>query len=939
MAQISRTAYQASIAFASIALALATLAAPLAAQQYTIATVAGGAPPATPASAASVSIGQPRRIALDSKNNVYFSAGNTIFKLTSGTLTVVAGNSRAGFAGDGGPAVTAELNSPQGIAIDPAGNVYIADTNNNRVRIVTTNGIINTFAGNGLVGSPLAFGDGGLASQANLHLPGGVALDSKGNVYIADTGDNLIRMVNTSGIISTIAGDSLPGYSGDGAAATNAEVHAPEDVQVDGSGNVYIADTANAYIREITAKDGHINFIAGNGTVGYGGDGGLATSAGLIEPFSISVDSKGNVFIAEPESGRIRELTISNNNMITAVGTGVLGFTGDGGSALKAEIHLAQGVAVDTSGNIYIADTFNNRIRMVSSSGTISTIAGSGAVSYSGDGGAATSAQLFVPQATAVDSNGNLYIADTANNVIRQVNSKGVITTIAGTGAAGSTGDGGAATAATFNSPQGIAVDSSGNIYVSDTANARVRKISGGTISTFAGNGTVGFSGDGASATAATLNTPVGLAVDKSGNVYIADAGDNVIRKVSGGNISTVAGNGSQGYSGDGGGATAARLNGPQGVAVDAAGNIYIADTLNSVIREVNTKSVIVTIGGIGSPGYTGDGGLAVEAAFGGPTSLAADSAGNLYIADSGSRIRKIFTSGIVNTIAGGGPASYTGDGGIATNARLNGATGVSVDATGNVFFADSGNNAVRELTFAGNGISINAVTNGASNQAGPIAPGEVIVIYGSNIGAAKLTGYQVSNGQITTSIAGTSVYVNGAPSPMLYTSANQVSAIVPFGVTGSTAQVFVLNQGQTSAPVTVAVQPTAPAVFTLNASGTGQAAAINSDRSVNSGSNPANGGSTVTLFITGAGATNPPSQDGQLAVQPLPLPVGNVSVAIGGKSATVSYAGGSPGTVNGIIQVNAVVPSGLAAGNASLIVQVGSAASQGNVTISVSGK
>ena len=924
--------------FLAFVLALA-IALPGAAQQYAISTAAGGANPATPVAATSVSIGQPRRVAVDSKGNVYFSSGNSVFKIAGGTLSLVAGNARAGFSGDGGPAANAQLNAPQGIVVDPSGNIYIADTNNNRIRIVTTNGIINTFAGNGQVGAPLAFGDGGPANQANLHLPGGLALDSKGNLYIADTGDNLIREVTTDGIINSIAGDSLPGYSGNGASPINAEVHSPEDVAVDSSGNVYIADTANAYIRKITPSNNQINFIAGNGSVGYAGDGGLATSAGLIEPFALALDSNGNVYLTEPEDGRIREITISNNDINTVVGNGILGFAGDGGSALKAEIHQASGIAIDSSGNLYIADSLNNRIRKVSG-GTISTIAGSGAFSYSGDGGPATSAQLFGPQATAVDAAGNLYIADTNNNVVREVNAKGVISTIAGTGTAGSSGDGGAATAAQLNAPQGIAVDAAGNVYIADTANAKVRRISGGTISTVAGNGTPGYSGDGGGAASAMLNTPVGLAIDSAGNLYIADSGNNVVRKVStGGTISTFAGNGSQGYSGNGGAAAAAQLNAPEGVAVDAAGNVYIADTLNSAIREVNSKGVIQTIGGTGRAGYTGDGGLATAAQFGSPTSIAVDAVGNLYIADSGSRIRKIFPSGIVNTIAGSTGLGYAGDGGTATSAKLNGANGVSVDAKGDVFFADTANNAVRELTFMGTGLSIAAVTNGASNQVGSIAPGEVIVIYGSNIGASALTPYQITlSGQLGTSIAGTSVYVNGQPAPVLYTSANQVSAIVPFGVTGTAAQIFVLNQGQTSAPVTVNVAPSAPAVFTLNSSGTGQAVAFNSDKSLNSGSNPAKAGSIVTLFITGAGATNPPSQDGSFAAVPLPLPVGTVSVAIGGQQATVNYAGGSPGTVNGIIQINATVPSGLTAGAAPLVVQVGSAASQGNVTIAVSG-
>ena len=377
------------------------------AQQYTITTAAGGAPPPTPVSAVSTSIGQPSRVTVDSKNNIYFSSGNAVFKIdTNGNLTVVAGNSRAGFSGDGGPSLQAQLNTPQGLALDASGNLYICDSVNNRVRIVNPQGIISTFAGTGATspGGANTFNDGGLAINALMRLPSGVFVDSSGNVYIADTGDNIIRKVTPNGIINTIVGDSYGAFLGDTLPAINAELHAPTDVWVDSSGNIYIADSANAAIREVTASTGIINTVAGNATVGDTGDTGLATSAGLVTPYAVALDSK-----------------VSTSIINTIVGNGTAGFGGDGSAATKAQLNFPTGVAVDSSGNIYIADALNRRIRKVSGT-TISTIAGNGVLSYSGDGGPPTAAQLNTPQAVAVDSSGNYYIADTFNNVVRKVN-------------------------------------------------------------------------------------------------------------------------------------------------------------------------------------------------------------------------------------------------------------------------------------------------------------------------------------------------------------------------------------------------------------------------------------------------------------------------------------------------------------------------------------
>ena len=917
------------------------------AQQYTISTVAGGAPPATPVAATSASIGQPRRVTLDKAGNVYFSSANSVFKIGSGgVLTLVAGNSRAGFSGDNGPAVNAQLNLPQGLAFDSAGNLYIADSANNRVRIVTPNGLINTFAGTGatsLGGGPGVYNDGGPATNGLLRAPMGVVVDSSNNVYIADTGDNSIRKVTTDGIINTVVGDSFPGFLGDAGNAQNAELHTPTDICLDTNGNLYIADSGNAVIREVTTA-GVISTIAGTTAIGFAGDGALATAAALLAPVSVAVDSTGNVYIVENGDSRIRKIDTTKLFINTVVGNGYDTFAGDGSAATNASLNYPTGIALDSSGNMYIADFLNLRIRKVAS-GNITTIAGNGLLSFSGDGGQALSAQMNGPQGVAADGAGNFYVSDTGNNVVRKVAKGGVISTIAGNGTAGNGGDGGAGTSAQLASPMGLAVDTSGNVYVSDSLNAKVRKISGGVISTVAGNGTPGFGGDGGAGASAQLNTPLGIAVDGAGNLYIADFSNNRVRKVStGGTITTVAGNGNSGYSGDGGPAINAQLNTPTAVALDGSGNLYIADAGNNVIRVVSPNGSISTIAGNGTAGYSGDGGPALKAQLISPRAIAVDSVGNILIADGSTVIRQVvFPTGNIVTVGGNGTRGYSGDGGLALSAQVNGPTAVALDPTGNLYIADTNNNAVRLLGFAGSGISVGAVVNGASNVAGTVSPGQLVVIYGSGLGPATLTQFQLVNGLVPTSLAGTTVVVNGALAPILYTSATQVAAMVPFSVTGSNALVTVVYQGQAAPPKSVAVAPVSPAIFTANTSGTGPAAALNGGTSVNSAGNPANAGSVVTLYITGAGQTTPVGVDGKpggdgSSGNPFSLPVLPVTVTIGGKNATVQFVGSAPGVVAGIMQVNVVVPSGLSAGAAPVVVQVGSASSQSGVTIAVSG-
>jgi hypothetical protein len=359
----------------------------------------------------------------------------------------------------------------------------------------------------------------------------------------------------------------------------------------------------------------------------------------------------------------------------------------------------------------------------------ISLVAGTGTAGFSGDGGLATAAKLNAQRGIYIDATGNLYIIDEGNQRIRKINTSGIISTIAGTGTAGYSGDGGAATSAKLNLPQYICMDGSGNIYFTEWNNHTIRKINtSGTISTYAGTGAAGYTGDGGLATSAKLKNPAGIYIDAAGNVYFGDSGNDVIRKINtSGIISTVAGTGTGGYSGDGGSATSAKLNTPYQVTVDAAGNIYIGDYSNNRIRKVNTSGTISTIAGTGTAGYTGDGGAATSATLNGPASIIMDGSGNLYFTESGNNVvRKINTSGIISTIAGTGVAGYSGIGGAATSAQLNfGAGGIAIDGSQNIYISETNNNRIRKFAAplpvlpSLSTSSINASTSGCTDARG----------------------------------------------------------------------------------------------------------------------------------------------------------------------------------------------------------------------------
>jgi sugar lactone lactonase YvrE len=747
-----------TILLAAATILVIGLIAPAVWAQNTVQTIAGAGPNNLPASKSSM--GSPAAINIDGPGNVYVADlySERVFRVdTTGNVTVVAGNgARGGSIGEGGPAVNANLTYPSGVATDRFGNIFIADRTFCRIREVSAQtGNISTVAGSGLCWHS---GDGGPATSATLNDPSGVAVDSAGNIFIADTWNCLIREISAStGVISTLAG-ALPdatgllhcGYSGDGGPATSAKLGFPNGLAVDGSGNILIADTTNCAIRKISASAGTISTVAGTGTCGYSGDGALATGAQLSQPYGVAVDRFGNIFIADTGNCLVREVSASNSHISYVMGNYTLGcgYSGDGASATGGQINQPYGVAVDSSGDILIADYQNSVIRKASAStGNITTFAGVavadpnhvgkliGLAGYSGDGYDAANAELAFLNSTpftpgmATDHAGNVFIADTANHAIRKVSaSTGIITTLAGDGLIGHSGDGGPATSARLFYPRDVAVDGSGNIFIMDTANCVIRKItaSTGVITTVAGtppdssgNYYCGYSGDGGPATSAQLY-PIdllipggGVAVDSSGNIFIADTGNGRIRLVSAltGIITTVAGNdpNSFGSGGDGVPATSVSLNSPYGVAVDAAGNIYIADAGNNVIREVMAvNGNIYTVVGTMDLGlsFSGDGGPPGLAHLRNLYGLFIDPAGNLFVPDPvNCVIREVSAStGNITTVAGMPNrignyfCGYAGDGGPALSAIFDFPAVAGADTSGNLVVRDH----IRVRTVAG---------------------------------------------------------------------------------------------------------------------------------------------------------------------------------------------------------------------------------------------
>ena len=654
--------------------------APCAWGQRRVFTVAGGAV-RDGGQATDAALNYPAYGAYDKQGNLYITDyfAHRIRRVNkSGIIVTVAGNGISGFSGEGGQAKAAMISFPVGLLIDPAGNIIFSDSGNNRVRKIDTTGVITTIAGNGTAGYA---GDGGPATAAEINRPWGVALGAN-KLYIADGNNNVVRTVDTSGIIHTVAGNGKAGFSGDNGPATAAMLNFPEAAFIIG-GNLYIADYVNRRVRKVDSH-GTITTFAGTGSGACNGDGGLATSAAIGGPSGFM--ASGSSLLIEAGCGRTRSVDLKTNIIETISGSEP-GFNGDGNSALSTNFDHPHGVGLDPSRQtMFIFDSGNNRVRGIDlATQVVSTLAGG----YIGDGGLARNSNLNQPYGINFDPSGDLFIAEFYGSRVREVDATGKIKTVVGTGFTGYSGDGGPATDAMLDVPMAVAADGNGNLYVSDQGGLALRKVdANGNINTLANPLTFDY-------------FMTSLATDSQGNLYAADDAFCVVWKITPDDVATVVAgvSGECGYNGDGIPATQALIS-AWGVAVDAQGTLYIADTSNNRVRKVGANGKIVTIAGNGNCGFSGDGHPAKSAMLCNPQGVAVDSNGIVYIADqTNARVRAINRAGIISTYAGTGSTSgYNGNGLPASKTNFDLLFGIAVSPDGVVHVLDLDQNRVRKI-------------------------------------------------------------------------------------------------------------------------------------------------------------------------------------------------------------------------------------------------
>ena len=567
-------------------------------------------------------------IVFDSDDNFFFTDYNNhrIRKATpAGVVTTFAGSSSGFFDASG---TSALFSYPRGIAIDLSGNLYVTDSGNYRIRKIT-GGLVTTLAGNGTSAT-----QNGTGTNATFLQPTAITVDSVGNVYVLD--GNVIRKITPAGVVTSFAGQATAGFA-DGT-GTNAQFSSSwPDLTIDIFGNLYLSDSSNHRIRRITPA-GVVTTLAGNGTAGS--TDGIGTNATFNQPYGITIDRLGNLYVSDQLNNRIRKIGTGavqlplNRGVTTTFAGSTQGFLDATG--VSAQFYGPVGPSVDTQGNLYIGDIYNHRVRKITPAGVVTSMAGNGNAVPFADG-TGTNATFYNPQMVGVDTAGNVYVPDFGNNKIRKITPGGVVSTLAGSGSAAFADGSGAS--ASFTGPRGAAVDTAGNVYVADAGNNRIRKITpGGVVSTLAGQTTAGSTN--ATGTNAQFNAPFGVAVDPAGNVYVADQAGNRVRKITpDGVVTTLAGNGTTTFA-DGTG-TNATFNGPYGVAVDSEGTVYVSDLSNHRVRKISPAGVVTTLAGQATSGSNNATGT--NATFNQPWGVGVDSGGIVYVGDFGNhRIRKI---------------------------------------------------------------------------------------------------------------------------------------------------------------------------------------------------------------------------------------------------------------------------------------------------------
>ena len=609
----------------------------------------------------------------------------------SGTVTVTTLSQFVGtIDGPGyadGTGAAARFNAPSGIAVDSSGTLYVTDTQSHLIRKISSGGVVTTLAGQALV--PAAINSTGSAARFNK--PSGIAIAGT-TLYIADTENHLIRKLTTDGVASTLAGAAGSAGSINGT-GTAAKFRRPQGVVTDSGGNVFVADTDNAVIRKSTSAGVVTTFAGTAGSTG--GTNGTGAAARFSKPTGMGRDASNNLFVTDVVGQTIRKVTSLAAVTTFAGANGTVGSTNATGTA--ARFSAPSSAVVDSSGNIFIADAANSAIRKITAAGAVTTFAGTAGAQGSADATGAA-ARFYRPVGIARDASNNLYVADSVGQTIRKITTGGVVSTFAGVSAVVGANDN-TGSAATFRSPSGVVADGNGNLFIADTGNHTIRKVTPtGVVSTFAGTALSAGSAN-ATGTSARFNAPAGLAIDTAGNIYVADTGNHIIRKITpGGAVTTVAGTAGSSGSIDGTGA-AARFKSPAALAVTKTGILYVADAGNYTIRKIVLSSGAVTTlaGTAGSKGTSE--GTGTAARFGIVNGLGVDSGGNIYAADfSASTIRRITPTGITSTFAGAansrGSTNATG-----TAARFSSPYGIAVDGSNNLYVSDYANCLIRKIT------------------------------------------------------------------------------------------------------------------------------------------------------------------------------------------------------------------------------------------------